>query len=141
MTEIQRTNIEVCNEVIAWDLGKDVTYSILIANLGGYEKAKAKLHSMPLYSDKSLDKAMEIDHALLQYRREHGIFEVGDNVVSISGHSDEVHFLSDWYIENLDFRYTTKSGAWGVIVKSCMNGVWRHATDAEIKANKRLEVL
>ena len=121
----------------------------LIEQLGGYEKAKVKakelkydLNNLEFLGGGSARESMyekldSIDHALLQYRRENNIFEVGDSVVLISGHSDEVHFLSDWYIENLDFRYTTKSGAWGVIVKSCMNGVWRHATDAEIKANKR----
>ena len=78
--------------------------------------------------------------ANLEYRRQHNIFEVGDSVLPISNYSDQVHFLADWYIENLDFRYTANSGSWGIIVKSLMGGAWRHATDEEIKAGKRLEV-
>ncbi len=82
----------------------------------------------------------KINNALLEYRRQHNIFEVGDSVLPISNYSDQVHFLADWYIENLDFRYTTNSGSWGIIVKSLMDGAWRHATNEEIKAGKRLEV-
>ena len=80
------------------------------------------------------------EKAALENRRQHNIFEVGDSVLPISNHSDQVYFLSDWYIEDLDFRYTTNSGSWGIIVKSLMDGAWRHATDEEIKAGKRLEV-
>ena len=107
----------------------------LIEKLGGYEKAKQK------YSERPFDLAWaDIGQALLEYRRQHNIFEVGDSVLPISNYSDQVHFLADWYIENLDFRYTTNSGSWGIIVKSLMGGAWRHATDEEIKAGKRLEV-
>lgn len=102
----------------------------LIEQLGGYEKAKVILQTV----------GHEHDAMLLEYRRQHNIFEVGDSVLPISNYSDQVHFLADWYIENLDFRYTTNSGSWGIIVKSLMDGAWRHATDEEIKAGKRLEV-
>ena len=108
----------------------------LIEQLGGYEHLngfykRAVAHGFAL---------TEIKEELLKYRRQHNIFEVGDSVLPISNHSDQVYFLSDWYIENLDFRYTTSSGSWGIIVKSLMDGAWRHATDEEIKAGKRLEV-
>ena len=115
----------------------------LIEQLGGYEKAKRELEL------KEQDSVLQcciavtaemIRDALLEYRRQHNIFEVGDSILPISNHSDQVHFLSAWYIENLDFRYTTNSGSWGIIVKSLMGGAWRHATDEEIKAGKRLEV-
>ena len=108
----------------------------LIEQLGGYEHLngfykRAVAHGFTL---------TEIKEELLKYRRQHNIFEVGDSVLPISNYSDQVHFLADWYIENLDFRYTTNSGSWGIIVKSLMGGAWRHATDEEIKAGKRLEV-
>ena len=108
----------------------------LIEQLGGYEHLngfykRAVAHGFTL---------TEIKEELLKYRRKHNIFEVGDSVLPISNHSDQVYFLSDWYIEDLDFRYTTNSGSWGIIVKSLMDGAWRHATDEEIKAGKRLEV-
>ena len=100
----------------------------LIEQLGGYEKAKIILQAV----------GHKHDAMLLEYRRQHNIFEVGDSVLPISNYSDQVHFLADWYIENLDFRYTTNSGSWGIIVKSLMGGAWRHATDEEIKAGRRL---
>ena len=74
----------------------------------------------------------------LEYRRQHGIFEVGDYVLLKSNYSDQVHFLSEWYIDGLDFRYKTSSGGWGIIVKACMGNAWRHATDEEIAAGHRL---
>ncbi len=104
----------------------------LIEQLGGYEAAKAEGEKWG-FDD-------FLNNQLLSYRRQHNIFEVGDSVLPISNHSDQVYFLSDWYIEDLDFRYTTNSGSWGIIVKSLMDGAWRHATDEEIKAGKRLEV-
>ena len=104
----------------------------LIEQLGGYEAAKAEGEKWG-FDD-------FLNNQLLEYRRQHNIFEVGDSVLPISNHSDQVYFLSDWYIEDLDFRYTTNSGSWGIIVKSLMDGAWRHATDEEIKAGKRLEV-
>ena len=112
----------------------------LIEQLGGYERAKHEFEMIkemkPIYPGEIETN----DRLLLSYRRQHNIFEVGDSVLPISNHSDQVYFLSDWYIEDLDFRYTTNSGSWGIIVKSLMDGAWRHATDEEIKAGKRLEV-
>lgn len=105
----------------AWDLGKDVTYEILIANLGGYEKAKFHLRNL----------GNEHERTLLQHRREHGIFEVGDCVI-VDGHEG---------LYQIQYVY---EGA-------CGYGMWqgrrfshsmieRHANDEEIKAGKRLEV-
>lgn len=102
----------------------------LIEQLGGYQAAKAEGEKWG-FDD-------FLNNQLLEYRRQHNIFEVGDYILPISNHSDQVHFLSEWYIENLDFRYTTKSGSWGIIIKACMVGAWRHATDLEIKAGHRL---
>ena len=114
----------------------------LIERLGGYDSLKKEYEeTLPLIQKGYKSKGMEIIRLLLlEHRRQHNIFEVGDSVLPISNYSDQVHFLADWYIENLDFRYTTNSGSWGIIVKSLMDGAWRHATDEEIKAGKRLEV-
>lgn len=109
----------------------------LIEQFGGYERAKIIQGSREMGG---LPYNLDLEDALLQYRRQRNIFEVGDYALPNSNHSDEVHFLSGWYIEGLDFRYKTNSGDWGVIVKSCMTDSWRHATDAEIEAGKRLEV-
>lgn len=120
----------------------------LIKNKHDYEFLKDSLKAMKWQQDHSsksgaiywsLNSDIQvIEQTLLQYRREQGIFEVGDSVIPISNYSDQVHFLSEWYIENLDFRYTTKNGLWGVIVKSCMGTAWRHATPEEIAAGHRL---
>ena len=85
----------------------------LIEQLGGYERAK---HEFEMIKEMKPTYPGEIetnDRLLLEYRRQHNIFEVGDSVLPISNHSDQVYFLSDWYIEDLDFRYTTNSGSWG----------------------------
>lgn len=83
----------------------------------------------------------ELERRALEYRRAHNIFEVGDYALPNSSHSDEVHFLSEWYIDGLDFKYKTSSGGWGIIVRSCMTIAWRHATDEEIAAGHRLPQL
>lgn len=62
----------------------------------------------------------EIGEELLSYRREHGVFEVGDAMVIPSRGNGIFHF-------NAMFSDSD-------IVEA------RHATDAEIKAGKRLEV-
>ena len=111
----------------------------MVELLGGYEEAK-KEFAEQLNADKPYPNETENNkRILLDYRRAHNIFEVGDYALPISNYSDQVHFLSEWYIENLDFRYTTKSGSWGILIKACMGTAWRHATDPEIKANRRLD--
>lgn len=119
----------------------------LIEKLGGYELAKSVYselkHKRESFTHKIACENLEFDVGilrleLLEHRRANNIYEVGDYALPNSDHSNEVHFLSDWYIKDLDFRYKTKSGGWGVIVKSCMSTAWRHATDEEIKAGHRI---
>lgn len=111
----------------------------LIEQLGGYEEAKAVLALENRLPSPNTRYCIDIEYALLQHRRENNIFEVGDYVLPISNHSNEVHFLSEWYIDGLDFRYKKNSGGWGVIVKSSMVDSWRHATDKEIAKGFRDE--
>ena len=68
--------IQIDARNITWDLGRDITYEVLIENLGGYESAKYKLR------DNGSLHAERLKKALLKYRRQHNIFEVGDKVVS-----------------------------------------------------------
>lgn len=118
----------------------------LIERIGSYEKAKMYLTNagevesiiFPSSNDYVQTTKADLEYSLLQYRRENNIFEVGDSVVLISGYTDKVHYLSGWYIEGFDFRYKTNPSGWGVIVKSSMPNVWRHATDEEIKEGHRL---
>lgn len=99
----------------------------LIEQLGGYEKAEQEFEARK----RSGIQACELERQLLQYRREHGIFEVGDCVI-VDGHEG---------VYQIQYVY---EGA-------CGYGMWqgrrfshsmieRHATDEEIKAKMRLEV-
>lgn len=102
----------------------------LIEQLGGYEKAKE------WYKDQDLrgNHTVRIRHALLEYRRQHNIFEVGDKVVKTN--------------PKLKFEFVREvKGVFkdGLVWLDYVGYKWkypkvRHATDGEIKAGKRLEV-
>ena len=101
----------------------------LIEQLGGYERAKIIQGSREMGG---LPYDLDLEDALLQYRRQHNIFEVGDKVVSK---------------KNNEFVYTviTVDGGLGRLKNVLFDHVYplhdfRHANDAEIKAGKRLEV-
>lgn len=86
----------------------------LIEKLGGYDRAKDALE-LPLDYGFSDD---DIKAALLEYRRQHNIFEVGDKII--------FYIVGNSVMEYAD----------------CLNmflsqSLIRHATDAEIKAGKR----
>ena len=110
----------------------------LIEQLGGYEKAKAFLNATSFTIDELIMmqrsglRSQHVEKALLEYRRQHNIFEIGDKVVSK---------------ENNGFVYTviTVDGGLGRLKNVLFDHVYplhdfRHATDEEIKAGKRLEV-
>lgn len=99
----------------------------LIENLGGYESAKYKLR------DNGSLHAERLKKALLEYRRQHNIFEVGDKVIGSKLFDDRV-FEFQYYLPELSMAVISKDGA-----AIGLNQL-RHATDAEIKAGKRLEV-
>ena len=94
----------------------------LIEQLGGYEYLngfykRAVAHGFTL---------TEIKEELLKYRRQHNIFEVGDKVV-VKAHP---FWPEDYVIRTVEQEHI---GKWYM-------SAWRHATDEEIKAGKRLEV-
>ena len=100
----------------------------LIEQLGGYEAAKAEGEEWG-FDD-------FLNNQLLEYRRQHNIFEVGDFVLRNNGLGNVL-------------KVTSIEGEYANLVKRVDGGsiwVWfklvdiRHATDAEIKAGKRLEV-
>lgn len=101
----------------------------LIEQLGGYEYLngfykRAVAHGFTL---------TEIKDALLQYRRQHNIFERNDYVVNKDiKYSDELNIVSASNDKALWF--------FGKIYGGFVKSQFRHATDAEIKAGKRLEV-
>lgn len=109
----------------------------LIEQLGGYEKAKRELQ---LKEQNSVLQccitvtAEMIRDALLEYRRQHNIFEVGDYFVN---YADDAVYTALSIDQNN--RMHGKSGDKNVWTYFGRFGL-RHATDAEIKAGKRLEV-
>lgn len=106
----------------------------LIEQLGGYDFVKgfcerAGKHGFVL---------SEIHGALLEYRRENNIFEVGDKVVEITSYPDtnvlEITVIKDNYVvaEGGATNATYSTTKWSI-------GFYlRHATDAEIEAGHRL---
>lgn len=101
----------------------------LIEQLGGYEAAKNQA------KDKSIGFLVDINNELLEYRRQHNIFEVGDKVVfrecsGIGGASDAIDLMTVKSIDAFGVRMTNSLCPWAIQI--------RHATDAEIKAGKRL---
>ena len=107
----------------------------LIEQLGGYERAKHEFEMIkemkPIYPGEIETN----DRLLLEYRRQHKIFEVGDKVVSRCA-DKEIRI----------FTYQETIGR-NILVKCkkgkgyCYPKKWfSHANDAEIKAGKRLEV-
>ena len=101
----------------------------LIEQLGGYEKASRELGLKEKNSVLQCCIAVTaemIRDALLEYRRQHNIFEVGDKVVIKA----EPFWPEDYIIQTVGQEHI---GKWYM-------AAWKHATDAEIKAGKRLEV-
>ena len=103
----------------------------LIEQLGGYERAK----SIANCKSGIVHPTQQLLDALLEYRREHNIFEVGDKVVLVDLRcSNDIWCVSE--SSTSDYVGVIKEGMLGfsVIHKSMI----RHVTDAEIKAGHRL---
>ena len=110
----------------------------LIEQLGGYERAKAFLNATSFTIDELIMmqrsglRTQHVEKALLEYRRQHNIYEAGDLVVSKNGCElvSEITYLQGGLAkiknEKFDHVYSLQD--------------FRHATDEEIKAGKRLEV-
>lgn len=110
----------------------------LIEQLGGYEKAKAFLNATSFTIDELIMmqrsglRTQHVEKALLEYRRQHNIFEVGDKVVAIGK-----DYISTIMTVERILGGGLECFESGYIFST--QGV-RHATDEEIKAGKRLEV-
>ncbi len=117
----------------------------LIEQLGGYERAKHEFEMIkemkPIYPGEIETN----DRLLLEYRRKHNIFEVGDKVVFSNNPCALNH--SVWQvISNKDYPVVAPICNFNgrVIVEANMSVLSpyriQHAEDEEIKAGKRLEV-
>ena len=81
--------------------------------------------------------AKKFESELLEYRREHNIFEVGDKVVRLDNKSLHIYTVQKVESETITIVRKKKSNSvkvWGMWL-GCHE--LRHATDAEIKAGKR----
>ena len=99
----------------------------IIEQLGGYERAKYFKENVAMTGNKR-DK-LEVE--LLEYRRQHNIFEENDKIVFVD------NFMHG---ELMTVAWTRKGEVWmDEGAKRCTDlSMIRHATDAEIKAGKRL---
>lgn len=115
-----------------------------IDSFGGYDAAKEKNTTWMINHGENWRNIK--DATLLEYRREHNIFEVGDKVVSDFYQLDCV-FLISHVCNDDEFIYSNKVFSLGSVFTTSdklkgecrflFNEI-RHATDEEIKAGKRL---
>jgi len=106
----------------------------LIEQLGGYERAKeylVELQRIPMH-EQTEDTISYLPNALLEHRRQHNIFEVGDCVVKTNPKIKHAHV-----------RVVISTSPSGGAVLDYQGFPYkfprvRHATDAEIKAGHRL---
>lgn len=103
----------------------------LIEEYGSYESAMdglRVLESSPYAADQAY--AYELKNNMLEYRRQHNIYEGGDKIV----------FVDDFmHGELMTVAWTRKGEVWmDEGAKRCTDlSMIRHANDAEIKAGKR----
>ncbi|WP_336024109.1 hypothetical protein [Acinetobacter lwoffii] len=105
----------------------------LIEQLGGYEQAKHEFEMIkemkPIYPGEIETN----DRLLLEYRRQHNIFEAGDFIVYGS-------ITALFVVEQEGTPMLLRHSRTGRIFRKPVGGNMRHASDEEIKAGKRLEV-
>ena len=107
----------------------------LIEQLGGYEAAKeylANLEKIPMH-EQTEDTLYWLPDMLLQYRRQHNIFEVGDKIVStLDGSEDWKNAICEILAFHKKMAITTGFSC------AIHHYDYRHATPEEIKAGRRL---
>ena len=110
----------------------------LIEQLGGYERAKDGLHRLKLEKKDLLTCGdfvvveSEIDAALIEYRRQHNIFETDDYII----HDGELKVFAMWSSAVEGCAYI--GYAYAENGEMAHKDEFRHAADEEIKAGKRL---
>ena len=110
----------------------------LIERLGGYERAKDGLHRLKLEKKDLLTCGdlvvveSEIDAALLEYRRQHNIFEPDDYII----HDGELKVFAMWSSAVEGCAYI--GYAYAENGEMAHKDEFRHATPEEIKAGRRL---
>lgn len=101
---------------------------------GGYEAVKQAAVNYKNSGDRVTAAGLELQ--CLEYRRQYNIFEVGDLVVFVDEKERKPVLLKFKESRNFDLVHLEVIGS-GLCGPSYQKEV-RHATDAEIKAGKRL---
>lgn len=96
----------------------------LIEQLGGYEKVKQ------MWIDGGSLQGTQLAFELLEYRRQHNIFEAGDLIT-------HPMFKSVFIVDNVFSGYVFAVNKSGYRTK-LFTDVIKHTTDAEIKEGRRL---
>lgn len=104
-----------------------------INELGGYEVAKER--STPWLANHGENWRNVKEATLLEYRRQHNIFEVGDLVIDTNYKDSDVQEIKSVNGNRIEVFHKNKSYYFATFIFS-----FRHATDEEIKEGKRLEV-
>lgn len=110
----------------------------LIEQLGGYERTKNHRDYLIDFGNEfnrpNKYEVNKINNALLEYRRAHNIFEMGDYII----HDGELKVFAMW--SNAIDGCAYIGYAYAEDGEMAHKDEFRHATDAEIEAGKRLEV-
>jgi len=110
----------------------------LIEQLGGYERTKNHRDYLIDFGNEfnrpNKYEVNKINNALLEYRRAHNIFEMGDYII----HDGELKVFAMW--SNAIDGCAYIGYAYAEDGEMAHKDEFRHATDEEIKAGKRLEV-
>ena len=108
----------------------------LIERLGGYEKSKRELELKEEDSVLQCCNAITSDmirNALLEHRRQHNIYEIGDKIVStLDGSEDWKNAICEILAFHKKMAITTGFSC------AIHHYDYRHATPEEIKAGRRL---
>ena len=108
----------------------------LIEKLGGYEKSKRELELKEEDSVFQCCNAITSDmirNALLEHRRQHNIYEIGDKIVStLDGSEDWKNAICEILAFHKKMAITTGFSC------AIHHYDYRHATPEEIKAGRRL---
>lgn len=107
----------------------------LIEQLGGYENARERLKRENVLTDLDYNYGQK---KLLEHRREHNIFEVGDKVIRLDVDNIFIYTVQKVTLDLITVVRKKKPNAvqtWGMWLG---NNELRHATDEEIAAGHRL---
>ena len=109
----------------------------IIEQLGGYAEAKKQVSRLESRGNLVTAEGMKLE--LLEYRRHHNIFEIGDKVVSINSAFIEYEgVLNIDFIDRFDLMLSDDCKGFEVNAICGWSKIIRHATNEEIASGHRL---